>query len=255
MESKFSIPNVLRTSWKALIPQIWILAGLLIGYALLSLILASVLSPLLSSSWVGGIIVNLVSLIIGLVFSLGYVKNLFQALDGDEPRFSAYGQQARKIGTYFVSNLLYGILVCVIAALFLVPYFYLLYHFSFIKDVFVPGYAPVIPEGGGLPLFFMGIGALCLLLPSVYFGIRFTFYQAFIVEDDAGIVESLGKSWEITKGQELPLFLLGLIMIGISIVGILVFLIGIFVATPLIWLMHCCVFRKLNKYSSRPCEG
>jgi uncharacterized membrane protein len=199
------------------------------------------------------IISNLLPAVISLIFGLGYLKNLFQALDGDEPRFSAYGQQAHKIGTYFVSSLLYGILIFATVALFLVPYFYLLYRFPFIKDAFVaPAYLPVIPEGGGLMFFFLILGALCLLLPSVYLSIRFMFYQAFIVDDNAGMIESLTKSWKITKGQVLPLFLLGLTMLGIEIVGILVFGIGLFIALPLVGLMYCCVFRKFNSPFSGP---
>jgi uncharacterized membrane protein len=249
MESKFTISKVLHTSWNALSSQIWILVGLLIGYILLTMVLGIVLSPFASST-TGSFVSNLLSGVVNLIFGLGYLKNLFQALDGDEPRFSAYGQQARKIGAYFVSSLLYSILVLVVAALFLVPYFYLLYRFPFVKDVFATDYMPAIPEGKGLVFFFIILGALVLLLPSIYFGIRFMFYQAFIVDDNAGIVGSLEKSWKITKGQELPLFLLGLSMLGIIIAGILVFGIGLFVALPLIELMYCCVFRNLN--SSHP---
>ena len=60
------------------------------------------------------------------------------------------------------------------------------------------------------------------------------------------ISESLHKSWEITKGQVLPLFILALVMIGILILGCILFGIGIFVAVPLIYMMYGYVFRKLN---------
>ncbi|MDR2388996.1 MAG: DUF975 family protein [Tannerellaceae bacterium] len=252
MKSNFTISNVLCTSWSTLLSQIWILAGLLIGYVLLSFILATVFSSVLSSSssWVGGFAVNALSLVISLIFSLGYLKNLFQALDGDEPRFSAYGQQAHKIVTYFVSGLLYAVLIFVVYGIFLVPYFYLLYRFSFVGEVFGGfNYAPVVPEDRVPALFFIASGALCLLLPALYISVRFMFYQAFIVEDNAGIVESLKKSWKITEGHTLRLFLVVLTMLGIMIAGILVFIVGLFVALPLVWLMYCCVFRRLNNQS------
>ena len=67
-----------------------------------------------------------------------------------------------------------------------------------------------------------------------------------IIEENAGIIESLHKSWEITKGQALPLFILALVMIGILILGCILFGIGIFVAVPLIYMMYGYVFRKLN---------
>ena len=75
---------------------------------------------------------------------------------------------------------------------------------------------------------------------------RLQFYAALIVEDDAGIIESLQRSWEITRGQEMSLFMLMLAMIGICILGLILLGIGIFVAMPLIYMMYAYVFRKLN---------
>jgi hypothetical protein len=238
MKSKFAISNVLSVSWKALVSQIWILAGLLIGYVLLSFIVA-VLSPDPSS-----IIVQLIITAIGLIFNLGYLKNLFQTLDGDEPRFSAYGQQARKIGVYFVSYVLYTVLVLIVIAVLMVPFFYVLSQSSFIA--IGAHNLPVIPEGSGMSLLLTILAACVLLLPAIYIAIRLMFFQAFIVEEDAGIIDSLKKSWKITKGQEVSLFLFGLVSLGLTIVGCLLFLIGLFVAIPLIYMMYCCTFRKLN---------
>jgi uncharacterized membrane protein len=148
------------------------------------------------------IICNLIYYAIAIVFRLGYQKNLFQALDGEEPQFSAYGQQARKIGTFFVAELIYVILVT--------------------------------------------IGMLLLIIPGIYIALRLQFFIQLIVEEDTGIIDSLQKSWNITKNQEFSLFLLALVMLGISIVGFILLGVGIFIAFPLIELMKCYVYRKLN---------
>ena len=89
-------------------------------------------------------------------------------------------------------------------------------------------------------------GFLIFYHPRYLSGIALQFFQAFIIEENAGIIESLHKSWEITKGQALPLFILALVMIGILILGCILFGIGIFVAVPLIYMMYGYVFRKLN---------
>lgn len=257
MESNFTISNVLRDSWKAFSSQMWILMGLIIGYTILTLIL-NVVSTALSSVF-SQLIYAIVSMILTLVFELGYLKNLFQALDGDEPRFSAYGREARKIFTFFVSALLRGFLIFIVAAIMLLPYFYLLCDFSFIGDIFRdfvtdPFSAPVIPEGKWPLLILMALGALCMLIPAIYVGIRLMFYQAFIVDDDAFIIESLKRSLEITKGHTLSLFLLALISAGIVIVGFMVFVIGVFAAMPLVALMYCSAFRRLNPYPAPACS-
>ena len=201
MEPKFTISDVFQTSWKCTKAQIWVLVGLLIGFTIISMIISLFAMPM-QSSVIGQIIVFIINLFITGIFMLGYVKNLFQALDGEEPQFSAYGQQSRKIITYIIANLIYGIIVA--------------------------------------------IGCIFLIIPGIYLAIRLQYYIAFIVEEDAGIIDSLKQSWALTQGQTMQLFLLGLAMIGIAIVGFILFVVGVFVAAPVIYMMYCYAFRKLN---------
>lgn len=201
MESKFSISEVCSTSWQRTKAQIWVLAGLLIGMTIISFTLSAFAMPM-QSSIVGIIVTNLISVIISCIFALGYIKNIFQALDGEEPQFSAYGQQARKIITFFVAYIFMSIII---------------------------------------------IFGFCLfIIPGIYLGLRLQFFMAFIVEEDAGIIESLKRSWEITRGQVMSLFWLMLAMIGFFLLGVILLGIGVFVAIPLIYMMLCYVFRKLN---------
>ena len=201
MGPKFSISEVCSTSWQRLKAQIWVLSGLLIGMTIISFTLSAFAMPM-QKSVVVTIVINLISCIISCIFALGYMKNIFQALDGEEPQFSAYGQQARKIITYFVANLFMGIIVL--------------------------------------------FGICLFVIPGLYLAIRLQFFTAFIVEEDAGIMESLKRSWEITRGQGMPLFLLMLAMIGFILLGLIILGIGIFVAIPFIYMMYGYVFRKLN---------
>lgn len=204
MEPKFTVSEVFNTSWKYTKSQIWVLAGLLIGYMILSCII-SVFSMPAQGSIKGGIITYLISLVIQSLFTLGYTKNLLQTMDGEEPQFSAYGQQARKLITAIVAALLYSIVIAV--------------------------------------------GLIFLIIPGLYLVIRLQFYLLLIVEEDCGIIESLQKSWELTRGQAMPLFALLFASICILIVGVILFFIGIFVAIPLVAMMQCYAFRKLNTIS------
>lgn len=199
MEPKFSISEVCSTSWQRTKAQIWVLVGLLIGMTIISFTLGAFAMPM-QDSMVGMIV--MISYIISAIFCLGYLKNIFQALDEEEPQFSAYGQQSRKIITYLVASFFMGIIV------------------------------------------FFGI---CLfVLPGIYLALRLQFYTAFIVEEDAGIMESLKRSWEITRGEVASLFLLMLAMIGIGLLGFILLGVGIFIALPLIYMMYGYVFRQLN---------
>lgn len=120
MEPKFMISEVFGTSWKYTKSQIWVLVGLFIGYFILSSIISLFGMPA-QGSMVGKIIVNLISAVISSAFMLGYIKNLFQTMDGEEPQFSAYGQQSRKIFTYLIASIIMGIAVAIGIFLLIVP--------------------------------------------------------------------------------------------------------------------------------------
>ncbi len=204
MESKFSISEVFKTSWKLTKSQIWVLAGLLIGFTILSSIISLFGTPA-ESSTIGALAVSLISLIISSLFMLGYYKNIFQTIDGEEPQFSAYGQESRKVFTYLIANIIYA---CIVT-----------------------------------------LGIVLLIIPGIYLAVRLQFYTALIVEENAGIIDSLKRSWTLTEGLTWPLFLILLTSIGIAIIGCILFFVGLFIAIPLTYMMQCYVFRKLNTWS------
>lgn len=201
MEPKFTISSVFDRAWKSTKSQLWILVGLLVGYMIISFTLTMFAMPV-QHSLVGMLVIRVLSAILSILFSLGYMKNMFQALDGIEPQFSAYGQQSAKILTCLLASLLMSVAV------------------------------------------FIGI---CLfIIPGVYLALRLQFYQAFIVEENAGVIESLQRSWAITRGETWPLFLLALAMLGILLVGMILFVVGVLVAIPVVYMMYCETFRRLN---------
>ncbi|MGM9759409.1 MAG: hypothetical protein ACI30I_04745, partial [Parabacteroides sp.] len=88
---------------------------------------------------------------------------------------------------------------------------------------------------------------LCLfVLPGIYVAIRFQFYSMYILEQDMNAIEALKQSWQLTKNQTMPLLLLALTQIGITLVGFLLLIIGVFVAIPLIYAMYIVAFRQLT---------
>lgn len=202
MDKKIVISEILKASWKSLIAEIWLLVGLVIGYVIIALFLSLFITDPKEGIGATNIAIIALSCIFSLIFTLGYTKNLFQALDKDEPQFSAYGRQSLKILTYLIAYILFFIIV--------------------------------------------SIGIALLIVPGIYLALRLQFFQAAIVDENTGIIDSFKRSWEITKGQVLPLFLLQLIMIGISLIGMIALGAGIFVAIPFTGLIYCCTFRKLT---------
>lgn len=198
MKQTFTVKETFSQAWQVVKSQIWVLAGLVIGYTIIAFTLGLFANP----NNFTGIIVNIITYIIGGIFSLGYLRNIFQALDGEEPQFSAYGQESRKVLKFIVANILMSLIVF--------------------------------------------IGLCLLVIPGIYLAIRLQFYTAFIVDEDSGIIESMKQSWRITKGSEMPLFILCLAMIGIGLVGVILLGVGLFIAIPVCWTMFAIVYRKLN---------
>lgn len=90
------------------------------------------------------------------------------------------------------------------------------------------------------------IGTVLFIVPGIYLALRLQFFYASMVDEDTGIIESFKRSWEITKGHTLELFIIMLIAIAINLIGTLALLIGLFVTIPLTVLMYGYVFRKLT---------
>jgi len=203
MEEKIVCSDIFRVGLKGLKAQFWLLAGLLIGFVIIySLLLIFSFPAKGEAMTTSGIVVCVLCFLLCGLFQLGYLKNCFQTIDGEEPQFSAYGQVSRNLLSYIAAYIIYTVIISLGTALFVIP--------------------------------------------GIYLGLRLQFFYASMVDENTGIMESLKRSWEITKGHSLKLFILSLIVLLITFIGTIALLVGIFVAAPLIMLMYGCAFRKLT---------
>ena len=92
----------------------------------------------------------------------------------------------------------------------------------------------------------IAIGCALLLVPGIYLLLRFQFFFVSMVDEDTGVIESFKRSWNITKGHTLQLFVLMLIQNLILIIGLAALSIGIFAAVPLLILMYVNTYRNLT---------
>jgi uncharacterized membrane protein len=80
---------------------------------------------------VSGITAYVLCFFLFLLFQLGYLKNCFQTLDGEEPQFSSYGQASRKLLRYLAACFLYTIITATGFALLVIPGIYLTLRLQF----------------------------------------------------------------------------------------------------------------------------
>lgn len=131
MKRQLVISEVLLSAWKGLKAEFWLLTGLIIGYVIISLLLVLFIPDLKENISITAITIMILMYVFSIIFLLGYTKNLFQALDHEEPQFSAYGRQSLKIITFFISYVLYLIVVVLGTILFIVPGIYLALRLQF----------------------------------------------------------------------------------------------------------------------------
>ena len=90
-------------------------------------------------------------------------------------------------------------------------------------------------------------GLLLLIVPGIILAIRCQFYGYLIVERKAGIISSLNKSFSMTKGNGMNLFLFMLLSMGIMLLGILALVVGIFAAFPTVFMATTFIYRFLSR--------
>ncbi len=93
------------------------------------------------------------------------------------------------------------------------------------------------------------IGFILLIIPGIIFLIRLQYVTYLIVDKNLPPVEAVKKSWEMTKGNTWNLFLFGILLFLVNVLGAIFLLVGLFVTVPLTMLATTYVYRKLLLHS------
>ncbi len=88
-------------------------------------------------------------------------------------------------------------------------------------------------------------GTLLLIVPGFIWGIKFCFFEYFVIDKGLGPIEALKKSSAITKGHKWNLFVFFLMISGINLLGALCLFVGLFATIPTTIIAAAFVYRKL----------
>lgn len=91
----------------------------------------------------------------------------------------------------------------------------------------------------------VALGLLLLVFPGIYLIIRLCFFKQIMVDQNAGPIESLKKSWDLTSGQTGNIFILLLIVWAIGGIGHLT-IIGLVIIAPFAELIMVNAYRQLQ---------
>jgi uncharacterized membrane protein len=90
------------------------------------------------------------------------------------------------------------------------------------------------------------VGLLLLIVPGIIIGIMVSMTLYIVIERGLGPWSAIKESARITKGNRWNLFLLGLALLGINILGVLALIVGLFVSIPVSTLAVVHAYRTLT---------
>ena len=89
-------------------------------------------------------------------------------------------------------------------------------------------------------------GFILLVIPGIIASLGLGFAPYIVIDRPLGPVESLKESWRITKGNKWRIFLFGLALLGVNILGLLAVGIGVLVSVPITLLAVVHAYRFLQ---------
>lgn len=93
------------------------------------------------------------------------------------------------------------------------------------------------------------MGLILFIIPGIIFALRVQFSKYLVIDKGLGPVEAIQKSWKMTKGVSFNLFLFAILLMLINLLGLLAFVVGLFISVPLTMVANAFVYRKLLSYA------
>ena len=90
------------------------------------------------------------------------------------------------------------------------------------------------------------VGLLLCIVPGVILALGLGLYSYAVVDEGASGVDAVKRSWELTQGHKLNLFLFGLIGVLVGIAGLLACGVGILVVGPMAIIGQAYIFARLK---------
>lgn len=95
----------------------------------------------------------------------------------------------------------------------------------------------------------VSVGLLLLIVPGIWIAIRFQFFPYFIIENGDSSFTALQKSFYMTKDLLLELFVFGVAVVFLNLIGALLFGIGVIFTYPLTTMATAVIYRSLIEAS------
>jgi uncharacterized membrane protein len=76
------------------------------------------------------------------------------------------------------------------------------------------------------------VGLCLLIVPGIVIGLGLAPALFLVLEENAGVMDTLRRAWAVTQGHKMDLFVLSLALAGFNILGLLALVVGVLVTAP-----------------------
>lgn len=98
----------------------------------------------------------------------------------------------------------------------------------------------------------VALGFIALIIPGIYWGLKYQFVVYLIVDKHLSISEAFKRSGEMTKGIKWPLFGWVVIQCVLNLIGLMFFGLGLLITAPVTTLAYAKIYRQLeNNHSAQ----
>ncbi len=91
-----------------------------------------------------------------------------------------------------------------------------------------------------------GLGLILLIVPGIIIAVGLWPAMYLVMDDDRGVMDTLQEAWAMTSGYRLQLFLLGVALAFLVLLGILALFIGIFFTGTFALLVGAAAYEELS---------
>lgn len=247
----FSVGSSLKEGWALTKRHFIVMLGLLLGFFVFSFLLSMLggSNTMSVRYWV----VWFVSLVVSLIFEIGYMKLFLNAIDGEEPRFSVFSDVLNKmvlfpyLGLKVLLSIFFLVVFLVVWGVGLLASPSFRNIFTVLDSMNMPfGDMSAVSEWIGVfdaPAFLISsvVGVLLML----YLAVRLFAAPLLLIDRGIGIIESIRMSFRITRGNEWKIVGLYLLCLLINLLGICALIVGVVVTIILSYFAIMVAYRQI----------
>lgn len=202
--------STFKKNWKFIIP-----AGIA---TLVIMILLQMLQKSVQDSPIIGLIFALISVVIGIAIALGWSQVILKLVRHQHVDWDSFKTNTNIWFPYFVARLILGVFMFLSLLLIGVPL------------LFIIGSAVAASVSLLIIGIIIGIAGIALFL---WIGIRYMFISFVAIDKNVSGWKIMKESARLTKGHIVELFVFGLFILLINIVGLLLLVVGLAITIPL----------------------